>query len=609
MRVLRYFLTYLRPFRLALVGTLVLGFLFSLLSAASIYIVLPIMQIIFPDGEEPAARQEAPTARGGFDSVQESITDALTGIVVTDGSPLSSLLNLCILVVIIFLLKNLVKFSGGLLNSTIQHGVMKGIRDDLFSRSVRLPVEYFNRRRGGDLISVVTNEVSTINAAILPTFVKLTRNPVEIIIFLTLLLALSPILTAIAFSTTILTVLLIRLLRRSVRKYSRRMQRGLEVITARLQEAFQNVRIIKAFSAESYESDRFAEETGYYRRNSIKHAVVNNLSGPIGEIVSVLAIGVVIYFGGSQVLAGTLQAEELITFLLLLFSIMSPVVALLQVPTEIARGVVAAERVRAILLEQREPSGERPAPASLSESIAYRDVRFAYNDEDEVLRGINLTINRGETVALVGPSGGGKSTLVDLLIRLYDPTDGSITIDDVDVSSIDLEGYRSLFGIVTQEPLLFHDTIRANIAYGERRPDEEKLRRATEGAYADQFIDDLPEGHDTIVGDRGLRLSGGQRQRIAIARALYRDPEILLLDEATSALDTESEGLVQQAIDRLLEERTAVIVAHRLSTIVNADRIVVIDRGSVIEEGTHQELIDAGGLYASLYSASDDHTS
>lgn len=606
MRLLREFLPYLRPFRLALVGTLILSVLFSLLSAASIYIVLPIMEIIFPQGTGESAAAGGPTSTSGFESIRDAITDGLSGVVVDDGSPSRSLLNLCVLVVILFVLKNIVKFASGLLNSTIQQGVMKGIRDDVFGKSIRLPVSFFNKARSGDMISVVTNEVSTINAAILPTFVKLTRNPVEILTLLVLLLALSPTLTAIAFSTTILTVILIRLLRRSVRKYSRRMQRGLELITARLQEAFQNVRIIKAFSSESFESERFSAETGYYRKNAIKHAIVNNLSGPIGEIVSVIAIAVVIFFGGSQVLQGTLQAEELITFLLLLFSIMGPVVALLQVPTEIARGVVAAERVLGILQEQREPSGSIEAPMSLGNEIEFHNVEFAYHSNERVLREINFKVNRGETVALVGPSGGGKSTLVDLLIRLYDPTDGTILLDGVDVSELTLDSYRALFGIVTQEPLLFHDTIWANIAYGEVEGDESRVRKAAVGAYADEFIRELPDGYDTIVGDRGLRLSGGQRQRIAIARALYRDPEILLLDEATSALDTESEAYVQKAIDQLLEDRTAIIIAHRLSTIRNVDRIVVVDNGKIVEVGDHAGLLEAGGVYAGLYGFPDE---
>lgn len=382
------------------------------------------------------------------------------------------------------------------------------------------------------------------------------------------------------------------------------MQSALQGITARLQEAFQNIRIIKAFAIEEHETSRFMAETDRYTRSSVKHAIVNNLTGPIGEIISVVAIAVVIFYGGLQVLEGTLGAEELITFLLLLFSIMSPIVGLMQVPTQMARGVVAAERVDAILTEPTEPDGTEELRGPVTDAITLRDVRFAYGEGPDVLRGITLEIRRGERLALVGPSGGGKSTLMDLIIRFYDPVAGEIELDGVDVRRIRLEEYRSLFGIVTQEPLLFHDTIRANILCGATDVAEDRVIEAARIANAHDFITGLPEQYDTVVGDRGLRLSGGQRQRIAIARAILRDPQILLFDEATSALDNESEILVQRAIDQVLVGRTAVIIAHRLSTIRNADRIVVIDDGEIQEIGTHEELLAARGGYAALHDYS-----
>lgn len=599
MKILLRFLPFLRPFRWRLVGVLVLSVLFSILSAASIYVVLPIMRLIFRHDDAPVA--PTPAAEGGLGGVERSMSDMIQSFVIVDGSVEASLLNLCIVVVLLFVLKNVVKFASGVLHASVQQGVMKGIRDSLFERSVRLPVRYFNDLRGGDLISVVTNEVSTINGAIVPTFVKVTRDPIQVAIMLMLLLALSPMLTLVAFSTTIFTVLLLRALRRSVRKYSLRMQAALQGITTRLQEAFQNIRIIKAFTTEGYETERFMKETERYTRSSVKHAIVNSLTGPIGEIISVLAIAVVIFYGGSQVLAGRLGAEELITFLLLLFSIMSPIVGLLQIPTQMSRGVVAAERVDAILQEDPEPSGTAELSRPMTGGISLRDVRFAYGDGPEVLRGINLEIRRGERLALVGPSGGGKSTLMDLIIRFYDPTSGIVSIDRQDIRDLRLDQYRSLFGIVTQEPLLFHDSVAANIACGLDGVSRERIEEAATVANAHPFIMGLPEGYDTVVGDRGLRLSGGQRQRIAIARAVVRDPEILLFDEATSALDNESEVLVQRAIDQVLIGRTAVIIAHRLSTIRNADRIVVIDGGEIVEAGTHAELLAADGGYAALY--------
>lgn len=598
MKILFRFLPFIRPFRWRLFGTLVLSILFSVLSAASIYVVLPIMRLIFRQDEAPVA---SGPGEGGLQGVERSMSELIEAFVIVDGSVEASLLNLCIVVVFLYLLKNIVKFSSGVLNASVQQGIMKGIRDSLFQRSVHLPVRYFNDLRGGDLISVVTNEVGTINAAIVPTFVKVTRDPIQIVIMLLLLLSLSPMLTLVAFSTTIFTVILLRALRRSVRKYSLRMQSALQGITARLQEAFQNIRIIKAFSTEEHETARFMKETERYTRSSVKHAIVNSLTGPIGEIISVVAIAVVIFYGGTQVLEGRLGAEELITFLLLLFSIMSPIVGLLQIPTQMSRGVVAAERIDAILHEEPEPTGTEEFQSPMSEGISLRNVRFSYGSGPDVLKGIDLEIRRGERLALVGPSGGGKSTLMDLIIRFYDPTDGVISVDGKDIRDLRLDQYRGLFGIVTQEPLLFHDTIASNIACGLDGVTREQIEEAASIANAHNFITDLPQGYDTIVGDRGLRLSGGQRQRIAIARAVVRNPEILLFDEATSALDNESEVLVQRAIDQVLVGRTAVIIAHRLSTIRNADRIVVIDGGEIVESGTHEELLSADGGYAALY--------
>ena len=598
MKILFRFLPFIRPFRWRLFGTLVLSVLFSVLSAASIYVVLPIMRLIFRQDEAPVA---SGPGEGGLQGVERSMSELIEAFVIVDGSVEASLLNLCIVVVFLYLLKNIVKFSSGVLNASVQQGIMKGIRDSLFQRSVHLPVRYFNDLRGGDLISVVTNEVGTINAAIVPTFVKVTRDPIQIVIMLLLLLSLSPMLTLVAFSTTIFTVILLRALRRSIRKYSLRMQSALQGITARLQEAFQNIRIIKAFSTEEHETARFMKETERYTRSSVKHAIVNSLTGPIGEIISVVAIAVVIFYGGTQVLEGRLGAEELITFLLLLFSIMSPIVGLLQIPTQMSRGVVAAERIDAILHEEPEPTGTEEFQSPMSEGISLRNVRFSYGSGPDVLKGIDLEIRRGERLALVGPSGGGKSTLMDLIIRFYDPTDGVISVDGKDIRDLRLDQYRGLFGIVTQEPLLFHDTIASNIACGLDGVTREQIEEAASIANAHNFITDLPQGYDTIVGDRVLRLSGGQRQRIAIARAVVRNPEILLFDEATSALDNESEVLVQRAIDQVLVGRTAVIIAHRLSTIRNADRIVVIDGGEIVESGTHEELLSADGGYAALY--------
>ena len=600
MKSMRRFFRYVKPYVGQLLVTLLLGMIFSLSSAASIYMVLPILDLIFP------AQSSAPdvsSGGSGVGSIKESIQVFVSDLVMVPGDPRRSLLFLCLLVVAIFLLKNVVKFISNVMSTRIQQHIINDVRNDLYNRLVRQPLKSFHERRSGELISIVTSEVDTINSAFVPLFIKLTREPLEVIILLVLLLALSPLLTLIAFSSTIATLLLIRLLRHAVRKYSLRMQNASEAIMARLQESIQNVRIIKGYGAEAFEMTRFKKETDRFTRNAIKHSLVVNLTGPIGEIVSAVAIAVVLFYGGSQVLAGTLAAEELVTFLLLLFSIMSPVVSLIQIPSSMQRGVVASERVFALYDQALEIDEGRSAATGVDDRIRFENVDFAYREGLPVLTDISFDVPRGTTVALVGPSGGGKSTLVDLLLRFYRPGSGRITLDGKDINDYELQGYRRLFGIVTQESLLFNDTVRSNIAYTTPEATDEQIENAARIAHAHDFISALPDGYLTKIGDRGVLLSGGERQRIAIARAVLADPAVLLLDEATSALDNESERYVRAAIASILPGRTAVIIAHRLSTIMNADTIIVIDHGRIAEMGTHAELLEKRGLYEALQNA------
>ena len=605
MNIFRRFLPYFRPYTGFIILTLILSSIYSLLSAASIYIILAVMEVIFPD---TSAGDQVPvpvgeTAGGFFDGIKEGLRDSLMNVVITPGNQRDSLVKLCVLIVIIFLLKNLFKYISNVTNTKIEQGVMKSVRDTLFSRSVALPVSFFNTQRSGDLIAIFTSEVSIVNRALIPLFVKLTRDPIQVITFLILLLAFSVQLTLIAFSTSILTVVLIRVLKNYIRRYSKRMQRAMQNITTRLQETFQNIRIVKAYAGERFETKRFEKETRWYIRSAIKHSVVSNLSGPISEIVAIVALAVVLFYGGVQVLDGTLKPQELITFLFLLFSIMSPIVSLFQIPTSIQRGVVAGEKVLDLMETPSEDSSGQATAHTLQSGLEINDVNFSYRADKPVLKSVSLQVRKGETVALVGPSGGGKSTLMDLLIRFYDPDSGVITIDGKDIKEFPLDSYRSRFGIVTQESLLFNETVRTNIAYTVPETADERIVEAAKIANAHEFVRKLPAGYNTLIGDRGILLSGGQRQRLAIARAVVRDPEILLFDEATSALDTESEVLVQQAIEEVLRNRTAVVIAHRLSTIRNADRIAVIDGGEIVELGTHDELYALNGLYRTLHNA------
>ncbi len=374
-------------------------------------------------------------------------------------------------------------------------------------------------------------------------------------------------------------------------------------LTSMLQETASGARLVKAYGAEEYERGRFVETNQAYFRDLVRAERVRLLSSPLSEMLGSIVTLVLVWVGAQFVFSGALSAEAFLTFLTISLRVQSPIKALTTFPARAQASFAAADRFFEILDTGGElvMTGGRRVDR-FEHQIAYEDVHFAYDGEEPVLEGISFEVNRGEVLALVGPSGAGKSTVVDLLPRFYEPGRGRITLDGVDISEIRLDSLRQLLGIVSQETLIFHDTVRANIAYGAADNfSQEEIEAASRAANAHEFITTLPEGYDTVLGDRGVRLSGGQRQRIAIARAILRDPPLLIFDEATSSLDSESERLVQGAIERLLANRTVIVVAHRLSTIQGANQIIVLDRGRIVESGRHDELLARRGVYRRLY--------
>jgi subfamily B ATP-binding cassette protein MsbA len=487
----------------------------------------------------------------------------------------------------------------------VQQSVVRRFRDRLFEKYQRLSLDYFHRRRTGEIISRVTNDVVVLNDSIDIGFNRLVTDSILVIVFSAFLVLLSWKLTLLSMVIMPVVFGFIWLTGKKLRKYSERSQERMADVNSVLEESVNNMRIVKAFSMEKFETRKFLKATYEYFRALLRMTRIRHLASPINDILATVAGVVILLFAGSRIISGTgeLDAGDFMTFVLAMFSMIKPVKSLSQVHIKLQEGMAAAERVFRVLdAPQRiaEPRHAREIE-SFSQSITYDNVTFSYNGSDTVLKDVSFDVKRGEVLAVVGPSGAGKSTLLDLLPRFYDPQQGQIVIDGIDIKMLSVNSLRGLMGIVTQETYLFNDTIRDNIAYGLNGIPDETVIDAAEMANAHQFIAEFPSGYDTVVGNRGVMLSGGQRQRIAIARALLKNPPILIFDEATSALDTESEMLVQQAIDRLMANRTTLVVAHRLSTIKNADSILVIDKGQMVEYGTHEALLEKNGLYRRLY--------
>lgn len=488
----------------------------------------------------------------------------------------------------------------------VEFASMKDLRDDAYKHLHKLPIGYFKSERVGNLISRFTNDVNVVQASISATFSNLIKEPLTIIVFLGMAISISWRLSLFALVIVPIASLIIAWIGNRLRRQTVVLQKKLADITSILQETISGVKIVKAFGMERFENQRFMDETRNYFRLVLKIVRTRNISSPITEILSVMIGAIIIYYGGLLVLVdGTLNASQFLGFLFAIFQMMPPIKELGNVNNRVQEASAAADKIFEIM--DIEPHIKNlPGAIELKEfkdEITFENVSFKYeNSEVNVLDNINFIIKRGEIIALVGPSGGGKSTLADLIPRFYDSTSGRILIDGNDVKNITLESLRAKMGIVTQETFLFNTSIAENIAYGLKDYPLEKIIEASKTANAHNFISEMSEGYNTIIGERGVKLSGGQRQRLTIARAILKNPEIMIFDEATSALDNESEILVQEAIERLMLNRTTFVIAHRLSTIRNATSIIVLDRGHIIQQGTHDNLIsEEKGLYKKLY--------
>jgi ABC-type multidrug transport system fused ATPase/permease subunit len=489
--------------------------------------------------------------------------------------------------------------------TVVEGGMVKDLRDKVFTRLSTLSIDFFYERKQGLLLSRVTNDVNNVNSTLVSGIMTAVGQPIQLGLYLFVLFNINLRLSLISFGIAIGSMILINFFGKTIKRISHRVQQNQGDVLAIAQEMIGGVKVVKSFGMEHYEVKRFREETRLGYQASRRLARIRQFIGPINETLAVAGFVGILYFGGHEVFAGSMDGGELFLFLIALIQLMQPVRSLSELNGRLHEGSAAAENLFSILdATPTVVDGTVIAPNSITSPIAFERVEFKYSTAiDPAINGIDLEIRPNEVLALVGPSGGGKTTFVDLLVRFYDPSKGRIVLEGRDLRDYDLNSLRKLFGIVTQDTVLFHDTIGNNIAYGNKNASQSMIEEAAQAANAHSFILDLPQGYKTMAGDRGVRMSGGQRQRIAIARALLKNPPILIFDEATSALDTENEMLVQEAIERLLKQRTAVVIAHRLSTIQQADRIAVINAGRVVELGSHDELLaNTEGLYQRLYT-------
>jgi subfamily B ATP-binding cassette protein MsbA len=607
-RLLRYVAPYWKRVVLLLVTITV----FAALSGVSLTLITPFLKILLYTEQTPragAVERDEPgnvsTTQGiplpsGLERLKDSLQDRFEAFVYT-GDRRDSLYRFLKILLFLVLLKNLFGYAQTYLTEYLEQKVLYRIRRDVYAHIQNLPLSYFDREKTGHIISRITNDVTLLRGAVIGVVSSVIRNSLMTMIAILIILLVSWPLTLLSLVVIPLNVGLMGLIGKRLKRRSHRAQEGIADMTAILEESITGIRVVKAFNQEDFEKGRFDRYSLRHLVQYIKMQMWGALSSPTSELLGTASMIVILWYGGSLVFEGQLAPENLFLFVGAMLWVITPVKNLSKLNTVIQQCRSAAERVFVLLDVPAEPLDGPGRSAVFRESISYENVDFEYVSGEPVLRGVSFTVRPGEVVAVVGPSGAGKSTLVDLLPRFYTPKSGSIRIDGVDIQEMSLRSLRSLMGIVTQDTILFNDSVRNNIAYGQEDRALGGVVEAAKMANAHRFIERLPRGYDTVIGDRGTQLSGGQRQRLASARALLSDPEIVIFDEATSALDTESEMLVQEAIERLLEGRTTIVIAHRLSTIQNADKILVMEDGHLKERGTHSELLHRNGIYRRLY--------
>lgn len=585
-RLLQYLADYKGKITLYFISNL-LGILFGVFSLG---MLIPVLSILFGNAK--------PVYTG---SLISRVSVFIYNFVQANGQ-MRALALVCVTVVIFTALKNLCLYMALYILNPLRNAVLRRLRNDLFTKTLSLPIGFFTEERKGDLISRMTNDINEVELSIMSVLEVFIREPLTILFYLTSMLILSPRLTVFLVLLLPVSGFIIGRISKSLRKSSNIAQEQLGKMLGILDETLAGMRVVKAFNAEKTQFSRFVKVNNILFRVRNRMAARKELASPLSETMGVIVVSFILWYGGNMVFSHSgFTAEVFVTYIAFFTQIINPFKNLSSAFYNLQKGTAALDRIEHLLGAENtiKEAPDARAIKSFDQSIEFRNVQFAYGDRT-ILDGINLKIEKGKMIALVGASGAGKSTMVDLIPRFHDVTSGEILIDGLNIKECKIEDLRRLIGVVSQDPILFNDTIQNNITLGTGGASQEKIEEAARIAHADNFIREKAEGYNTIVGDRGAKLSGGERQRVTIARAVLKNPPILILDEATSSLDTESERIVQDAINKLMQNRTCVVIAHRLSTVQHADEIIVMEHGRIVERGTHIELLNKGGIYRRL---------
>ena len=581
---------------------------YALFNSLTFLLIIPILNTMFNAPEAAQNQlQNLPTSFPELKANEEALSQVFfyiyAQIFSTEYDRSKVLMLLAIITIVIAFLSNLFRYLGAWTMENMRTRTLQRMRNEMFARVTDMHAGYFSDQQKGDIISKVTSDVNVVQFCITNTLQVAFREPFLIIGYLVMMIAISWELALFSALFLPIVAFIIGSIVKRLRHPAQTSQKRLGEMVSTLDESLSGIKVIKSYNATDYIKRKFFDINADFSRLTLSMARRQQLASPMSEFLGITAVGVILVFGGALVASGTLEAGGFIAFIAIFSQITRPVRTFIDQFANINQGIAAGERIFTIIDARSEVQDKPDAREleGLKDKIEFCNVSFSYDGQREVLHDISFEIKRGQTVALVGPSGGGKSTLSELIPRFYDPTEGEIRIDGISLKDYKQESIRAHMSIVSQDTILFNDSIENNIAMGKQGASHNEIAEAVRIANAEGFIEESPEGFDTNIGDRGEKLSGGQRQRLSIARAILKNPDILILDEATSALDTESEKLVQEALNNLLSEgRTSVVIAHRLSTIYNADKIIVIDHGTIAEEGTHAELLARGGIYAKL---------